>query len=183
VPSDERCKARGRWYDQLTRKTAEPQHEAWARARCAIKAADCAHDDAGPLSRSLDRDVGRSIAQVGDEVHALIGHRNVEPVRRAPHQGSQFTSFAFTNTLKDADIRISMDGRGRWMDNVFIERLWRSLKYECVYLNAFETGSEAKTGIGRWIGYYNADRPHSVFGGRTPDEVYATQANEEKLAA
>ena len=56
-------------------------------------------------------------------------------------QGSQFTSFSFTNTLKAADIRISMDGRGRWMDNVFIERLWRSLKYECVYLNAFETGS------------------------------------------
>ena len=98
-------------------------------------------------------------------------------------QGSQFTSFAFTNTLKDADVRISMDGRGRWMDNVFIERLWRSLKYECVYLNAFETGSEARTGIGRWVGYYNADRPHSAFGGRTPDEVYATQTNEEKLAA
>jgi putative transposase len=98
-------------------------------------------------------------------------------------QGSQFTSFAFTDTLKGADIRISMDGRGRWMDNVFIERLWRSSKYECVYLNAFETGSEARTGIGRWVAYYNADRPHSVFAGRTPDEVYATQANEERLAA
>src|SRR2546422_11408588 len=98
-------------------------------------------------------------------------------------QGSQFTSFAFTNTLRDADIRISMDGRGRWMDNVFIERLWRSLKYECVFLNAFETGSEARTGIGCWIGFYNTDRPHSAFGGRTPDEVYARQANEEKLAA
>jgi len=98
-------------------------------------------------------------------------------------QGSQFTSFAFTNTLKDAGIRISMDGRGRWMDNVFIERLWRSMKYECVFLNAFETGSEARTGIGRWIDYYNTDRPHSTFGGRTPDEVYATQTDEEKLAA
>jgi putative transposase len=98
-------------------------------------------------------------------------------------QGSQFTSFAFTNTLKDANIRISMDGRGRWMDNVFIERLWRSLKYECVYLNALDTGSAARTGIGRWIDYYNADRPHSAFGGRTPDEVYATQATDEKLAA
>jgi len=75
-------------------------------------------------------------------------------------QGSQFTSFAFTDTLKDAGIRISMDGRGRWMDNVFIERLWRSLKYECVFLHAFETGSEARTGIGCWIAYYNADRPH-----------------------
>ena len=98
-------------------------------------------------------------------------------------QGSQFTSFAFTNTLKDADIRISMDGRGRWMDNVFIERLWRSLKYECVFLNAFETGSEAQFGIARWIGYYNAERPHSALASRTPDEVYATQASEEKLAA
>ena len=65
-------------------------------------------------------------------------------------QGSQFTSFAFTNTLRDADIRISMDGRGRWMDNVFIERLWQSLKYECVFLNAFETGSEA--GLGSDVG-------------------------------
>ena len=100
-----------------------------------------------------------------------------------PIKGSQFTSFAFTNTLRGADIRISMDGRGRWMENVFIERLWRSLKYKCVYLNAFETGSEARTGIGRWVAYYNADRPHSVFAGRTPDEVYATQANKERLAA
>jgi len=102
-------------------------------------------------------------------------------------QGSQFTSFAFTNTLNDAGIRISMDGRGRWMDNVFIERLWRSLKYECVFLNAFETGSEARAGIGRWIGYYNADRPHSALAGRTPDEAYAIEAaqenEQEKLAA
>jgi putative transposase len=98
-------------------------------------------------------------------------------------QGSQFTSFAFTNTLRDAGIRISMDGRGRWMDNVFIERLWRSLKYECVFLSAFETGSEALVGIGRWIGYYNTSRPHSSFAGRTPDEVYAIEPTTEKLAA
>jgi putative transposase len=98
-------------------------------------------------------------------------------------QGSQFTSFAFTNTLNDAGIRISMDGRGRWMDNVFIERLWRSLKYECVFLNAFETGSEARAGIGRWIGYYNTDRPHSALAGRTPDEAYAIDMEQEKLAA
>jgi putative transposase len=98
-------------------------------------------------------------------------------------QGSQFTSFAFITTLRDAGIQISMDGRGRWMDNVFIERLWRSLKYECVFLNAFETGSEARIGIGRWIGYYNAARPHSSFGGSTPDEVYAIGSEQEKLAA
>jgi putative transposase len=98
-------------------------------------------------------------------------------------QGSQFTGFAFTTTLRDAGIRISMDGRGRWMDNVFIERLWRSLKYECVFLNAFETGGEAMSGIGRWVGYYNASRPHSSFAGRTPDEVYAIDSEQQKLAA
>lgn len=88
-------------------------------------------------------------------------------------QGSQFTSLTFTGRLQAAGIRISMDGKGRWMDNVFIERLWRSLKYECVYLNAFETGSEARAGIGRWIDYYNSERPHSALGGRTPTEAYA----------
>ena len=87
-------------------------------------------------------------------------------------QGSQFTSADFIGVLRDAEVRISMDGRGRWMDNVFIERLWRSLKYECVYLNAFETGSELRTGLGRWISYYNGQRPHSRLGGRTPDEVH-----------
>ena len=96
-------------------------------------------------------------------------------------QGSQFTSFDFTAVLKDAEIRISMDGRGRWMDNVFIERLWRSLKYECVYLHAFETGSELRVGLTRWIAYYNADRPHSGLAGQTPDEVYG--ANKMRLLA
>ncbi len=84
-------------------------------------------------------------------------------------QGSQFTSFAFTNVLRTKGIRISMDGRGRWLDNVFIERLWRSLKYECVYLNAFETGSEARASIGKWIVFYNRLRPHTALGGITPD--------------
>jgi putative transposase len=87
-------------------------------------------------------------------------------------QGSQFTSPRFTEVLRAAEVRISMDGRGRWMDNVFIERLWRSLKYECVYLHAFETGSELRAGLTKWIGYYNAARPHSGLGGRTPDEAY-----------
>ena len=96
-------------------------------------------------------------------------------------QGSQFTSFDFTAVLKDAEIRISMDGRGRWMDNVFIERLWRSLKCECVYLHAFETGSELRVGLTRWIAYYNADRPHSGLAGQTPDEAYG--ANKMRLLA
>ena len=70
-------------------------------------------------------------------------------------QGSQFTSPRFVDVLQDARVRVSMDGRGRWMDNVFIERLWRSLKYECVYIHAFETGSEMRAGLTKWIGYYN----------------------------
>jgi len=97
-------------------------------------------------------------------------------------QGSQFTSFEFTNVLKDNEIKISMDGRGRWMDNVFIERLWRSLKYECVYLNAFETGSQARQGIGKWISYYNHKRPHSTFDGQTPHEVYNEISNINLVA-
>ncbi len=76
-----------------------------------------------------------------------------------------------------------MDGRGRWMDNVSIERLWRSLKYECVFLNAFDTGGEARAGISRWIDYYSNRWPHSPFAGRTPDEFYAMMDLTEKLAA
>ena len=97
-------------------------------------------------------------------------------------QGSQFTSSEFTAVLRAADVRISMDGRGRWMDNVFIERLWRSLKYECIYLHAFETRSELRTGLLRWIGYYNTRRPHSTLAGRTPDEAYGAGMTE-RLAA
>jgi len=74
--------------------------------------------------------------------------RHGKPAIFNSDQGSQFTSVAFTQALKDAGVKISMDGRGRWMDNVMIERLWRSLKYECVYLQAFETGSDARAGIG-----------------------------------
>jgi putative transposase len=102
-------------------------------------------------------------------------------------QGSQFTSPRFTEVLTAAGVRISMDGRGRWMDNVFIERLWRSLKYECVYLHAFETGSELRTGLACWIGYYNGARPHSSLDGMTPDEAYAATepgpTDTERLAA
>ena len=87
-------------------------------------------------------------------------------------QGSQFTTPRFTDLLTEAGVKVSMDGKGRWMDNVFIERLWRSLKYECVYLRAFETGSEARAGVGKWIAYYNAERPHSALGGRTPLEAH-----------
>jgi putative transposase len=87
-------------------------------------------------------------------------------------QGSQFTSWDFTQKIKDAGIRISMDGKGRWLDNVFVERLWRSLKYECVYLHAWSGGREARDGIGTWMDFYNQQRPHAAHGGRTPDAAY-----------
>lgn len=87
-------------------------------------------------------------------------------------QGSQFTGLEWTSAVKAAGAKISMDGKGRWMDNVFIERLWRSLKYECVYLHAFETGSQTRAGIGNWIDFYNTRRPHSTHDGRTPHEAY-----------
>ena len=87
-------------------------------------------------------------------------------------QGSQFTSFDFTGVLKEAGITISMDGRGRCMDNIFIERLWRSLKYEAVYLHELTDGFKAERIIGEWIDFYNTERPHSSLGGRTPAEAY-----------
>ena len=89
-------------------------------------------------------------------------------------QGSQFSSFAFTDVLKDACIAISMDGRGRCMDNIFIERLWRSLKYEAVYLHEMVDGFVAERVIGEWIAFYNTERPHSALGGATPAEAYAS---------
>ena len=87
-------------------------------------------------------------------------------------QDSQFPSQAFISALRDAEVRISMHSRVRWMDNVFIERLWRSLKYECAYFHAFETGSELRPGLGRWITCYNTQPPHSGLAGRTPVEAY-----------
>jgi len=87
-------------------------------------------------------------------------------------QGSQFTSAAFTGTLMAADVKISMDGRGRWMDNVFIERLWRSLKYEDVYLKGYADGREARAGIASWMAFYNLRRPHQALANRTPMAVW-----------
>ena len=87
-------------------------------------------------------------------------------------QGSQFTSFDFTGVLKGAEVAISMDGRGRCMDNIFIERLWRSLKYEAVYLHEMTDGFKAERVIGAWIDFYNTERPHFALGGRTPAETY-----------
>lgn len=87
-------------------------------------------------------------------------------------QGSQFTSMAFTGLLRDNGIAISMDGREAWSDNVFVERLWRSIKYEEVYLRAYDNVSDARTSIGKYLAFYNSRRPHSSLDRMTPDQAY-----------
>ena len=98
-------------------------------------------------------------------------------------QGSQFTSADFIKVLKDAGIAISMDGKGAWRDNVFVERLWRTVKYEEVYLRAYGGVSEARASIGRYLGFYNETRPHSSLGGRTPDQAYLNPPTPIRAAA
>lgn len=98
-------------------------------------------------------------------------------------QGCQFTSEGFTDVLKAHDIKISMDGKGRWMDNVFIERLWRSLKYEEVYLKAYDTAAQAQQNIGTWMNFYNQNRRHASLNRMTPDQVYYDLPSELPLAA
>ena len=97
-------------------------------------------------------------------------------------QGSQFTDKEFTDLLKEHDIDISMDGRGCWRDNVFIERFWRSIKYEEIYLRAYVDGHEASAGIGAYIDLYNGQRPHSSLGGKTPDSAYFKQMPDLQAA-
>jgi putative transposase len=98
-------------------------------------------------------------------------------------QGSQFTSEAFTNRLKEYGIQISMDGKGRWVDNVFVERLWRSVKYEEVYLKAYASMTEAKQGLKQYFSFYNSRRPHQGLNGRTPDDVYFSGLLPAKVVA
>ena len=90
-------------------------------------------------------------------------------------QGSQFTSEAFTDVLKAHEIDISMDGKGAWRDNVFVERIWKSVKYEEVYLHAYDSVGQARTSLGRYLDFYNSRRPHSSLDRRTPDEAYFNQ--------
>ena len=98
-------------------------------------------------------------------------------------QGSQFTSTDFIKVLAAREIKISMDGKGAWRDNVFVERLWRTIKYEEVYLRAYASVSEARAGIGRYLTFYNGRRPHSSLDGKTPDQAYFNQPMPEAVAA
>jgi putative transposase len=112
---------------------------------------------------------------------ALAGHGR--PAIMNTDQGSQFTSVAFLTALQDAKIAISMDGQGAWRDNVFVERLWRTIKYEEVYLRAYRSVSEARRGLGRYLAFYNRRRPHSSLGGQTPDQAYINQPTPSSAAA
>ncbi|QEU08004.1 IS3 family transposase [Paracoccus yeei] len=98
-------------------------------------------------------------------------------------QGSQFTSIDFIKVLAAREIKISMDGKGAWRDNVFVERLWRTIKYEEVYLRAYPSVSEARAGIGRYLSFYNSRRPHSSLDGKTPDQAYFNPPTPEAAAA
>ena len=97
-------------------------------------------------------------------------------------QGSQFTSLAFTQYLKDHDIKISMDGKGAWRDNVFVERLWKTVKYEHVYLHAYESTSEAKEKLSSYFEFYNRRRPHSKLDRQTPDQFYFNSLTSTEAA-
>ncbi len=109
--------------------------------------------------------------------------RNGRPEIFNTDQGSQFTSTAFIDVLQAAEIAISMDGRGAWRDNIFVERLWRTIKYEEVYLRAYASVPEARASIGRCLTFYNGRRPHSSHGGQTPDQAYLTPLQPLPVAA
>ena len=98
-------------------------------------------------------------------------------------QGAQFTSEAFTRMLQEQRVQVSMDGKGRYLDNIFVERLWRSIKYEEVYLKAYQTVAEARAGIDAYLEFYNQQRPHQALGYRTPAEVYQNGQEGKKVAA
>lgn len=98
-------------------------------------------------------------------------------------QGSQFTSHEFTQLLKDHKIRISMDGKGCWRDNVFVERLWKSVKYEEVYLKAYDSVSDAKANLSVYLNFFNTRRPHQSLDGKTPDTIYYAGLLQERIAA
>ena len=120
------------------------------------------------LSNTMD---ARFCVEALDEALARYGRPEIFNT----DQGSQFTSLDFTGVLKDAGVAISMDGRGRYMDNIFIERLWRSLKYEAVYLHELTDGFKAERVIRDWMDFYNTERPHSSLAGQTPVEAYGAE--------
>ena len=141
---------------------------------------DCG-SSGGPVPGRIPHDAGCAAACQDWQAEATW---HFQPAALARHgkpdifntdQGSQFTGSAFTGALAKNDIAISMDGKGAWRDNVFVERLWRSVKYEEVYLRAYESVGEARNSIGRYLDFYNGRRPHSSLDDATPDQAYFSQ--------
>ena len=128
------------------------------------------------LSNTMTTDFGLEAVQ---EAIAAYG----KPEIFNTDQGSQFTSHEFTQLLKDNAIRISMDGKGCWRDNVFVERLWKSVKYEEGYLKAYDSLPEAKANLGGYLNFFNTRRPHQSFDGKTPDAVYYAALPQQRIAA
>ncbi len=128
------------------------------------------------LSNSLDT------APCIEALEEALAHHSAPDIFNSD-QGCQFTSEAFTKVLRQHKINISMDGKGRWIDNVFIERLWRSLKYEEVYLNAYDTVAQATQRIGEWMRFYNQERRHANLNRMTPDQVYYNLPSGLPMAA
>ena len=128
------------------------------------------------ISTTLDADF---CVEALKEALALYG----APAIFNTDQGCQFTSYAFIKVLKDAHVEISMDGQGRWRDNIYVERLWRSLKYEDIYLKAYENVRDLKTGISRYFRFYNSRRYHQALEYRTPDQMYRSFQMKEDIAA
>ena len=122
--------------------------------------------DGAPGERIVPRPVNFCIHPAGRPINTPPSIK----VLRRPVESAQFTSFEFTQLVKDNGVAISMDGHGCWRDNVFVERLWKSIKYEEVYLRSYATVSQARDGIGRYLNFYNARRPHSSLDAMTPDE-------------
>ena len=129
---------------------------------------------------SITMDVGLSIEAVEE---ALDRYGQPEIMNTDQGQGSQFTSLAFTEILKDREIAISIYGRGAWRDNSFVKRLWRPIKYEEIYLRAYASVLEARARIGRYIGFYNAMRPHSSLDWQTPELAYLNSQHSILLVA
>ena len=127
------------------------------------------------LSNTLD---ARFCVEALNEAIAKYG----KPEIMNTDQGSQFTATAWITTSTEADVKISMDGRGRYLDNIFIERLWRSLKQEAVYLHELQDGFQAKRVINDWIRFYNTERPHTALNKRTPDDAFFDTEQSQKAA-
>ena len=127
---------------------------------------------------SITLETGPCVEALGE---ALARHGS--PEIRNTDQGSQFTSVALLTALQDANIAISLDGKGAWRDHVVVERLWRTSKYEAVYLRAYRSVSEARSSLDRYLTFYNRCRPHSALGGQTPDQAYFNQPTPIQAAA